>query len=147
MHKMLRFFQKNKFSFESYAFILFFSLFLILDIFIDNKIRSTSGFYICNKGISFGFNINIYYILLFFCLILALFYLFILKKIIRESFLNFLAIFMVISGSFSNIYDRLRYGCVLDYIHTHFLYFPLFNLSDIFIFIGATILIHRLSTK
>jgi len=41
---------------------------------------------------------------------------------------------MVIGGALSNLLDRIRFGCVIDYIS--FGSFPIFNIADIFISFG-----------
>ena len=47
---------------------------------------------------------------------------------------------MVLAGSFSNIVDRFRYaGGVVDYIDIK--YYSVFNLADVFIFVGLCLLI------
>ena len=42
---------------------------------------------------------------------------------------------LVFSGAVSNLIDRIRFGCVVDYID--FKIFPVFNLADVYITIGA----------
>lgn len=50
-------------------------------------------------------------------------------------------ILLVLAGSFSNIIDRLRLGCVTDFIDLKF--WPVFNLADIFIVLGTVFLLVR----
>lgn len=53
------------------------------------------------------------------------------------------AIGLVIGGAFGNIYDRVKFGAVIDYFQFHWndWYFAVFNVADSFIFIGAVLLI------
>lgn len=50
---------------------------------------------------------------------------------------------LVIAGAIGNAVDRLVYGYVIDFIHWFYktYHFPSFNIADISIFIGATLLI------
>jgi signal peptidase II len=49
------------------------------------------------------------------------------------------ALFLIILGASSNLYDRLKYGFVVDYLDLK--YFTVFNLADIMITIGVVGLI------
>lgn len=53
------------------------------------------------------------------------------------------ALTLVIGGAIGNLYDRLAYGHVVDFIHLHWgeHYFPAFNIADSAISIGAAMLI------
>ncbi|WP_283789636.1 signal peptidase II [Bermanella sp. WJH001] len=50
---------------------------------------------------------------------------------------------LVIGGALGNLYDRLAYGHVVDFIHVHWgpHYFPAFNIADSAISIGAVMLL------
>ena len=54
------------------------------------------------------------------------------------------ACLFIISGGISNFIDRLWYGSVVDFIqlHYHDWYFPVFNVADISISLGAILLIY-----
>ncbi|MFA7319293.1 MAG: signal peptidase II [Parcubacteria group bacterium] len=54
-------------------------------------------------------------------------------------------IIFVASGAVSNILDRLRFGCVIDFIDLPF--WPVFNLADIYITIGAMAIVARSLSK
>ena len=53
------------------------------------------------------------------------------------------AIALVIGGAIGNLYDRIAYGHVVDFIHIHWgeHYFPAFNIADSAITLGAGMLI------
>lgn len=55
---------------------------------------------------------------------------------LRMENLAWAAIFV---GGLTNAVDRLAHGCVRDYLHLPF--FPSFNLADIMVFLGVTILV------
>ena len=55
-----------------------------------------------------------------------------------------LAFIMIFSGSIGNIFDRLYYSSVPDFIDIHFNNFHwfIFNVADIFITLGVILLIY-----
>ena len=46
----------------------------------------------------------------------------------------------IISGAIGNIIDKLRLHYVIDFLHTEFIEFPVFNLADVFICVGAFVI-------
>ena len=99
---------------------------------------------IWNEGIAFGlfsfndkFNYNVLTFLI--CVITTVVFYFFLKTkgIEKYSFL------MIFSGSLGNIFDRLFYSAVPDFIDIHYQNFHwfIFNVADIFITLGVIILI------
>ena len=94
---------------------------------------------IWNEGIAFGllsFDQKLYYNLLtgLICLITLI----ILWMIIKTKGLEKFAFMMVFGGSLGNIFDRLFYSSVPDFIDLHINNFHwfIFNVADIFISIG-----------
>ena len=51
------------------------------------------------------------------------------------------SVMMLFSGAFANAIDRILRGFVVDFIHTTFINFPVFNIADISITVGAGLLI------
>ena len=49
---------------------------------------------------------------------------------------------VILIGAFSNIFDRMLYGFVIDFIYLHYkdFYWPAFNFADIYITIGVCII-------
>ena len=99
---------------------------------------------IWNEGIAFGllsFDQNFYYDFLtgLICLITLI----ILWMIIKTNGLEKLAFMMVFGGSLGNIFDRLYYSSVPDFIDIHFgdFHWFIFNVADIFITLGVILLI------
>lgn len=43
---------------------------------------------------------------------------------------------LFLAGGLSNVYERLHFGCVMDYIGT-FSWFPVFNMADVFLTIAV----------
>ncbi len=97
-----------------------------------------SFFYAENKYIAFSIPVNPlfikYFSLLLTMALVVVFTNFVIKK--RHSFA--FPLFLLILGSFSNIYDRFKYGFVIDYAYIK--HFTVFNIADSMIFIGVAIL-------
>lgn len=47
----------------------------------------------------------------------------------------------IIAGGLGNLWDRLAYGCVIDFIRLDFVNFAIFNVADIFVCGGAAAVI------
>ena len=99
---------------------------------------------IWNDGIAFGlfsFNEKIYYNFLT-GLIIAI-TLIILWMISRSKGLEKIGFMMIFGGSLGNIFDRIYYSSVPDFIDLHFYNFHwfIFNVADIFISCGVILLI------
>ena len=108
-------------------------------------IASFLNFYlIWNEGIAFGLlsfdNNEIYNFITFFIAIINIIIIYILIKIndFRRYFFS-----IILGGSLGNLFDRLVYNAVPDFIDFHIgnLHWFIFNLADIFITIGAICLI------
>ncbi|MDO8415704.1 MAG: signal peptidase II [Agitococcus sp.] len=54
-----------------------------------------------------------------------------------------LAIALLLGGAIGNVYDRISYGYVIDFIHVYYQtwHFPVFNIADCAITVGAIMLI------
>lgn len=58
---------------------------------------------------------------------------FMVKSIQKASGISIFWTAMLVSGIFCNMYERIVFGYVRDFIQLNFVDFPVFNLSDIFI--------------
>ena len=99
---------------------------------------------IWNEGIAFGlfsFDQKNYYNFLTIIIIIITFI--VLWMIIKTEKLESLAFMMIFGGSLGNIFDRLFYSAVPDFIDFHIKNFHwfIFNVADIFITIGVIMLI------
>ena len=114
---------------------------------IDTKIF-TSKFLniqlIWNEGVAFGlfaFNNKIYYNSL--TVLILLITIVILFLIIKAQGIDKYGFLMILGGSLGNIFDRLFYSAVPDFIdiHVNNFHWFIFNVADIFISIGIIFLI------
>ena len=99
---------------------------------------------IWNNGIAFGlfsFDQNIYYNVL--SVLIILITLIIFWMITKTSGLEKLAFMMIFGGSLGNIFDRLYYSSVPDFIDIHIdnFHWFIFNVADIFISLGVIMLV------
>ncbi|UOF93521.1 MAG: signal peptidase II [Bordetella sp.] len=146
--------------FQSITFWSFFSIFLILldqisKIYFRSALQYTHSVKIFsfldivlayNYGAAFGFlskqgNWAEFSLIIFgifsISLIIKLFF-----SLNKKTFTN-IALSMILSGGIGNLTDRVIYGKVTDFIliHVKNFYFPIFNFADIFISLGALLLI------
>lgn len=135
-------------------------------------IRSKGGFYVCNPNIAFGIEFNQF--LFYATCFLVVLYLLISgnskfkapnpkqipnSNVQNPKFLDFglknldlfriwnleFGILLILSGAIGNILDRIQYGCVIDFFDLKF--WPVFNTADIFITLGAIILILKFNSR
>ena len=98
--------------------------------------------YLENRGAAFGIlqDRRIFFIVLTLVIVLVLIYHFLKTYRSNHKLLN-IALAMIISGALGNFYDRLTQGYVVDFIEFAFVNFPVFNIADIFVTVGAGLLI------
>ena len=127
-----------------------FSKYYILKIFNSESIDSfaVTSFLnfslIFNKGIAFGlfsFNEQIYYNII--SLLIILITLIVLILAFKSKGVEKISFSLIFGGSLGNIFDRLYYSSVIDFIDLHINNFHwfIFNFADIFISLGVIILI------
>ena len=60
-----------------------------------------------------------------------------------------IALAMVLGGALGNVWDRINYGFVIDFLDFYWdkYHFPAFNLADSFICIGVALLLFRMIKK
>lgn len=100
---------------------------------------------IFNRGISWGlFQSDNGYIFAIISVLIALFIGFFIWWVARsvQSFGSLIGVTLVLSGAMSNLFDRIWYGGVIDFIvlSYHTWTFPVFNIADVAICLGVGIL-------
>jgi signal peptidase II len=110
------------------------SLFTAL-ILIDQALKYFSNETICNPNIAWGIPIvpAIFYFI--WIIIIAILILIFLKT---EKYYQKIFLIFIFAGALSNMIDRIKFGCVVDYIDLKI--FPIFNLADTYITVGILIL-------
>ena len=77
-------------------------------------------------------------------------YLIFMIKQYKNDFYTALALSLILGGALGNLYDRISLGYVTDFIFFHFAiydyYWPVFNVADTAITVGAVILFYELVT-
>ncbi len=105
--------------------------------------------YVENHAIAFGFmgsikpsiRIPLIFVLTISASLLAFFMIW---KIREQSFRILLPFFVIISGAYGNIIDRMLNGYVTDFFHVQYAYqynFPVFNVADVLVNIGVILIL------
>ena len=95
---------------------------------------------IWNEGIAFGllsFDQDNLYNILTFLIILIIFFIFVI--ILKSSGFKKYSLLIILGGAFGNIFDRIIYKAVPDFIDFHVggFHWFIFNIADVFITIGV----------
>ena len=146
--------KKNLFISSSFIFLIF-----LLDrvsktyvIYLNDKLLGieilSSKFLnirlIWNEGIAFGllsFNDKIIYNLLTFIIVIIILIIFFM--VLKSYGLKKYSFLMILGGAIGNVYDRIFYGAVPDFIDFHIgnFHWFIFNVADIFITLGIFFMI------
>ena len=112
---------------------------------VDIYINTYLNFYlIWNKGIAFGlFSFNERFIYNIITVIILLIIVVILIMVIKNKGFKKYSLMFVLGGSLGNLYDRIYYSAVPDFIDFHLndFHWFVFNVADIFITLGIICLI------
>ena len=99
--------------------------------------------FVCNKGIAFGIfsrSLNFPAVsIIYTCIIIIVFILVFYKHFLYQRKTARLSLALISAGALGNLIDRIRFGCVIDFLD--FRIWPVFNIADSAITIGATLLI------
>jgi signal peptidase II len=150
-------FQKKIFSKEVIISLLVITFAFILDritkIAVINQLTNIQSIFIndylnfelvWNTGIGFGLfsqNANIYYHLI--TLLIFLVVIFLVYLIMKADFLEKILFSLILGGATGNLYDRLIFFAVPDFIdfHINSFHWFTFNIADIFITLGIILII------
>lgn len=94
-------------------------------------------FWICNKGVAFGFGLSSFPVLVISVLALFSIFVFYAKTNYKK---RRIALLLIAGGGASNLVDRVMRGCVLDFIDLK--WFPAFNIADFFITAGVILMFY-----
>ena len=139
----------------SLVFIIFFldlitknyainNLILNHSITINNYLNFTLAF---NYGAAFSFLSDAGGWQRFFFIIFSLFVIFVIIIIlIKDKNAEYIAFSFILAGALGNLYDRIFFGYVIDFIELHYnnFYWPIFNIADIAISTGVILLLYSL---
>lgn len=98
-----------------------------------------------NRGISFGmFNGQQQLLLIAVAVVIIIGLILMLIFMQSKNIIIISAIAMIVAGSIGNIIDRIIFGAVVDFLDFHYLgyYFPVFNVADSAICLGAAIMVY-----
>ncbi len=146
----------SKNFFINLSFILLIFLFdrisKIYVIYLDNKLFGSEIFssnflniyLIWNEGIAFGlfsFNEKIFYNILTIIILIIILIIFIMT--IKSDGFKKYSLLMILGGGLGNVFDRLYYKAVPDFIDFHIgnFHWFIFNVADIFITIGIIFMV------
>ena len=146
----------SKNFFINLSFILLIFLFdrisKIYVIYLDNKLLGSEIFssnflnfnLIWNEGIAFGlfsFNEKIFYNILTIIILIIILIIFIMT--IKSDGFKKYSLLMILGGALGNVFDRIFYKAVPDFIDFHIgnFHWFIFNVADIFITIGVIFMI------
>ena len=113
--------------------------------FVDIYINQFLNFHlIWNTGVGFGLfssNTNFYYNLI--TLLIILINVIILIMIFKSVDYKFFLLLIILGGSLGNLFDRIYYKAVPDFVDLHYndFHWYIFNVADIFITVGVICLI------
>ena len=112
--------------------------------FLIEKKYFTFGFkFLGNKNLAFSIPLPQIFIIV--CVIIIVIYLIYLlyNYCLEKKYLDCLFLLMVICGALSNLFDRLYFGYVIDFINAYFGFFKfaVFNIADAMIVAGIACLI------
>lgn len=93
--------------------------------------------YITNTGTAFGLAGGFNYIFIGASIIIICVMVFFKSKIFYPSNLSLVSYSLIMGGAFGNLLDRFAFGSVIDFID--FRFWPVFNMADSFITVGACI--------
>ena len=114
----------------------------VVDIYLTQYLNI---YLIWNKGIAFGlFSFNEIFIYNVVTLIIILINIVILMMIVKYEGFKKYSLVLVFGGSLGNLFDRIYYSAVPDFIDLHINQFHwfIFNVADIFITLGVICLIY-----
>lgn len=116
-------------------------------LYIGESIKIIKNFfnitYVRNTGAAFSILSEYTWLLVIVSLFIIFLIVYYISKNKPKNKIEYISYSMILGGAIGNLYDRVVYGYVIDFLDFNlFGYpYPIFNLSDSFIFIGVILLI------
>ena len=98
-----------------------------------------------NKGAAFGILKNETYLFAAFSIVAILAIIYYMPRLSKAALLSKVGLALILGGAAGNLIDRLRFGYVIDFLD--FRVWPVFNIADSAITIGATLFAIELLRK
>ena len=115
---------------------------LVVLVFIDqaskSAVRHFDGRFLCNPNIAWSIPV---WPFLFWLIWIVIIGVVVWKLIYSRTLYSSFPLVFILSGAISNSFDRLKLGCVVDFIDVGF--WPVFNIADSLIVMGGTLLLVR----
>lgn len=96
--------------------------------------------YVENRGAAFGIMQNKQWFFILITLILIIAMILYILKVKPQDILLKLSLSFIIGGGIVNLIDRVFKGYVVDFIDLRIINYPVFNIADCFVVIGAVLL-------
>jgi signal peptidase II len=125
-----------------FSFSRFIKIFLILrvpqeGIFYFNNLVGLKPYY--NPNLSFGIPFSNNLLVVINALIIIFLIDFFWCFLVKRQRARVISIILILTGAFSNLIERIKFGYVIDFFH--FWILPIFNLADLLIISGVVLLI------
>ena len=93
-----------------------------------------------NTGMAFGMLADNKALLIGICALVLAVMCVIIYKMKPQSWLAKISFGMIIGGAVGNVFDRVAYGFVIDFLDFCLINYPVFNVADCFVVVGAILL-------
>lgn len=93
-----------------------------------------------NTGMAFGMFADNKALLIGLCVVILAILFYVIYRIKPQGFLATLSFGMVIGGAIGNVFDRIAYGFVIDFLDFCLINYPIFNVADCFVVVGTILL-------
>ena len=93
-----------------------------------------------NTGMAFGMFADNKALLIVLCAVILLILCIVIYKLKPKNWLAKISFGMVIGGAIGNVFDRIAYGFVIDFLDFCLINYPIFNVADCFVLVGTILL-------
>lgn len=96
--------------------------------------------YYGNTGMAFGMLADNKVLLIGLCTVILAVLIYVIYRLKPQGLLATLSFGMVIGGAIGNVFDRILYGFVIDFLDFRLINYPIFNVADCFVVVGTVLL-------